>query len=105
MMSLHSPMHSSQMYTVGPAISFFTSFWFLPQKEHDRLPWLSSRLLSISLSSAVYVRRLLLLFLLLDQDLVDHAVLLGLGRRHEEVALGVVLDLIDRVASVLGQQL
>jgi hypothetical protein len=42
-MSLHSPMHSSQMYTVGPAISFLTSFWLLPQKEQDRLPK-SSRL-------------------------------------------------------------
>src|SRR5262245_64915835 len=40
MMSLHSPMHSSQMYTVGPAISFFTSFCDLPQKEQQRV-WLS----------------------------------------------------------------
>src|SRR5437773_11090052 len=37
MMSLHSPMHSSQMYTVGPAISFLTSFCALPQNEHVRL--------------------------------------------------------------------
>src|SRR4051812_9418786 len=36
MMSLHSPMHSSQMYTVGPAISFLTSFWALPQNEQVR---------------------------------------------------------------------
>ena len=33
MMSLHSSMHSSQMKTEGPAISFFTSCWLLPQKE------------------------------------------------------------------------
>jgi hypothetical protein len=33
MMSLHSSMHSSQMNTDGPAISFFTSCWLLPQNE------------------------------------------------------------------------
>ena len=33
MMSLHSSMHSSQMNTDGPAMSFFTSCWLLPQKE------------------------------------------------------------------------
>ena len=26
-------MHSSQMNTDGPAMSFFTSCWLLPQKE------------------------------------------------------------------------
>src|SRR5690242_21094374 len=33
MMSLHSSMHSSQMNTDGPAMSFLTSCWLLPQKE------------------------------------------------------------------------
>src|SRR5688572_33046020 len=33
MMSMHSSTHSSQMNTVGPAISFLTSCWLLPQKE------------------------------------------------------------------------
>src|SRR5215217_4229404 len=33
MISLQMSMHSLQMYTVGPAISFFTSFCDLPQKE------------------------------------------------------------------------
>jgi hypothetical protein len=27
-------MHSSQMYTPGPAMSFFTCFWLFPQNEH-----------------------------------------------------------------------
>src|SRR5687767_11520793 len=35
-MSLHSSMHSSQMKTDGPAISFLTSCWLLPQKEQYR---------------------------------------------------------------------
>src|ERR1700716_836682 len=33
MMSLQSSMHSSQMNTDGPAMSFLTSCWLLPQKE------------------------------------------------------------------------
>ena len=33
MMSLQSSMHSSQMNTDGPAMSFFTSCWLLPQNE------------------------------------------------------------------------
>jgi len=33
MMSLHRPMHSSQMKTDGPAMSFLTSCWLLPQNE------------------------------------------------------------------------
>jgi hypothetical protein len=36
MMSLHSSMHSSQIKTDGPAMSFFTSCWLLPQKEQYR---------------------------------------------------------------------
>src|SRR5882672_10305114 len=33
MMSLQRSMHSSQMNTEGPAISFLTSCWLLPQNE------------------------------------------------------------------------
>src|SRR3954466_4159010 len=36
MMSLQSSMHSSQMNTEGPAMSFRTSCWLLPQKEQYR---------------------------------------------------------------------
>ena len=36
MISLHRSMHSSQMYTPGPAMSFFTCFCDLPQNEHFR---------------------------------------------------------------------
>ena len=35
MISLHRSMHSSQMYTPGPAISFLTWRWDLPQKLHS----------------------------------------------------------------------
>src|ERR1051326_3839168 len=37
MMSMHSSTHSSQMNTVGPAMSFLTSCWLLPQKEQYRV--------------------------------------------------------------------
>src|SRR3954468_2540658 len=33
MMSMHNSTHSSQMKTVGPAMSLRTSCWLLPQKE------------------------------------------------------------------------
>src|SRR5262245_66417171 len=33
MMSMHNSTHSSQMKTVGPAMSLRTSCWFLPQNE------------------------------------------------------------------------
>jgi len=36
MMSLQTSTHSSQMKTVGPAMSLRTSFWSLLQKEHRR---------------------------------------------------------------------
>jgi hypothetical protein len=47
MMSLHSSMHSSQMNTDGPAISFLTSCWLFPQKEQYKtfsaeVPFLSA---------------------------------------------------------------
>src|SRR4029077_7225553 len=37
MMSLHSSTHSSQMNTVGPAMSLRTSCWFLPQNEQKSI--------------------------------------------------------------------
>ena len=36
MMSLQTSTHSSQMKTVGPAISLRTSFWSLLQNEQRR---------------------------------------------------------------------
>ena len=46
MMSLHSSTHSSQMNTLGPAISLRTSCWLLPQKEQYRILLLSPERLS-----------------------------------------------------------
>src|SRR3954462_14905943 len=40
-MSMQSSTHSSQMNTVGPAMSLRTSCWLLPQKEQYRVLLLS----------------------------------------------------------------
>jgi hypothetical protein len=87
------------MYTVGPAMSFFTSFCDLPQKEQV------SEESRLSTGHAVVTPYLaVLLGLLADEHLVDEAVGLGLLGAHEVVALGVLLDLLDRLAGVLGEQ-
>src|SRR5262249_30940608 len=49
MMSMHSSTHSSQMNTVGPAMSFRTSCWLLPQNE-QRSGFLVSPLLTLFIS-------------------------------------------------------
>src|SRR2546430_17739519 len=96
MMSLQSSMHSSQMYTVGPAISLRTSFWLLPQNEHRRVP----------LPSRVRAIRSLLLGRQHERfadrarrrlgrdDFVDDSIVLRLLGGHEKVAIGVTLDLV-----------
>src|ERR1700727_807939 len=86
MISLQRSMHSSQIYTPGPAISFLTCLWDLPQKLHR----------SCSLESvgrAMYCPlpgRLAPPYpstkgnpLVLGDDAVDDSVLLGLLRAHE----------------------
>jgi hypothetical protein len=47
MMSLQTSTHSSQMNTVGPAISLRTSFWSLLQNEQRRISPLSPVFLTI----------------------------------------------------------
>src|SRR5919205_3154829 len=52
MISLQRSMHSSQMYTPGPAMSFLTCFWLFPQKEHlSRSPPSPMRAMSAYLTS------------------------------------------------------
>src|SRR5699024_5402897 len=47
-------MHSSQMYTPGPAMSLTTCFWLLPQKEHlSRSAPSPTRAISSHLSAVV----------------------------------------------------
>src|SRR5215468_578913 len=108
MMSLQSSMHSSQMYTVGPAMSLRTSFWLLPQNEHFSAPPPSR--------DRAATRRLLTPGCrhhggfghrprgrLGGDDLVHDLVFPGLLRRHEEVAVRVALDLLHALPGVVDQ--
>src|SRR3712207_3187447 len=92
MISLQRSMHSSQMYTPGPAISFLTCRWLLPQKLQSSCSLLSvGRAISLRYSPLVRL-----------DHAIDDAVVLGFVGRHEVVALGVLADLLVRLARVLG---
>src|SRR5580765_1814095 len=56
MMSLQTSTHSSQMKTVGPAISLRTSFWSLLQNEQRRTSFSPVFLVVIAPSRAPYRR-------------------------------------------------
>src|ERR1700736_5893869 len=99
MISLHRSMHSSQMYTPGPAISFFTWRWDLPQKLHN-----SCSLESVGLAIS-RPRRVLLPDLVLVDHTVDDAVLLRLLGAHEVVAVGVFAHRVELLVRVLGDDL
>src|ERR1044071_61919 len=94
MMSLQTSTHSSQMKTVGPAISLRTSFWSLLQNEQRR----------ISDSPFFFIRAGPEGSSLSPRDyLVNDTILLGLRRIHDEVAVGIVGDLVHRLLGVEGQ--
>src|SRR3954452_23171396 len=103
MMSLHRSMHSSQMYTPGPAINFLTCFCDLPQKLHFTRS-LDSPNLATGLPLACRLRHARGLRearqLACRYDLVDDPVRLRLVRAHDEVPVGVLLDLLNRLAAV-----
>src|ERR1700732_4098127 len=103
MISLQRSMHSSQMYTPGPAISFLTCRWDLPQKLQR-----SCSLESVGLAmfgALPASNRPPRSRLVLGDHAVDDAVLLCLLRAHEVVALGVLADLLEVFAGVLGDDL
>src|ERR687897_1844715 len=110
MISLQRSMHSSQMYTPGPAISFFTCFWDLPQNEH-----LSSSPPSPNLATSVAPPFGVLArasdraghvgCLPRRDDVVDDAVVPGLLGAHHVVAVGVLVDPLFTLPSVARQDL
>src|SRR5687768_14023307 len=90
MMSLQTSTHSSQMKTVGPAISLRTSFWSLLQNEQRRIsesPFFFTLLLSPR------------------DHVVDDTVRARLLGVHDEVAVGVVHHLLERLLRVEGEDL
>src|SRR5580704_14223587 len=102
MMSLHTSTHSSQMNTVGPAISLRTSFWSLLQKEHRRTsaspPFFTIGTLPAPPASAVQLS-----LGPLPYDIVNDTVFLALVGRHDVIALRVVLDAFDRLSGMVHE--
>src|SRR5262245_1592720 len=97
MMSLQTSTHSSQMKTVGPAMSFRTSFWSLLQNEQRRTS--VSPVFFIG-NAYPFARRNLGP---LSDDIVNNTVFLALVGGHDVVALSVVLDTLFRLAGVVYQ--
>src|ERR1700741_3720055 len=101
MISLQRSMHSSQMYTPGPAMSFLTCFWDFPQNEHfSRSPPSPNFATRCSqLQEPIWLRpyflctcdrghlRSLFQCRTTGDDLVDYTVGLCLFRRHDEVSV------------------
>src|SRR5881396_335271 len=97
MMSLQTSTHSSQMNTVGPAMSLRTSFWSLLQKEHRRT----------SVSPAFFTIPAFALgplsFWVLSpfpNDIINNTVFLALVCRHDVIALCVILDTFHRLSGM-----
>src|SRR5215203_5527388 len=105
MISLHRSMHSSQMYTPGPAMSFFTCRWLLPQKLHSSCSF-PSLALATSLSFYPEIEnpaspdRLAVL-----DHVVDDAVVVRFLRSHEVVAIHVPRNLFELLTRVVGHDL
>src|SRR6185436_12980523 len=121
MMSLQTSTHSSQMNTVGPAISLRTSFWSLLQNEQRRISpspvfltmvvnpeassyqlpaardvspdWLEAGSWKLEASCP------------LTNNVINNTVFLALVGSHDVVPLRIVLDTLERLARVLSQDL
>src|SRR3954453_2352414 len=91
-------------------MSFLTCFWLLPQKEHfSRSPpspnLATSPPPALGVRSAHTCRHADSREFPVGDDLVDDAVLLGLRRAHDEVAVGVAGDLRGLLPRVVGEDL
>src|SRR5258705_11452109 len=100
MISLQRSMHSSQMYTPGPAISFLTCLWLFPQKLQR-----SCSLPSLALATSSPCTSEQPFRLPVRDDVVDDAVLPGLVWIHVVVAFHVLRNLLIRLIRVLGDDL
>src|SRR5262249_39244861 len=104
MMSLQTSTHSSQMKTVGPAISFRTSFWSLLQKEHRRTS-VSPAFFTIYSPKLFACRPLQHPSGSFADDIVNDTVFLAFVRRHDVVALGIILNALHGLSRVVDQDL
>src|SRR5258706_12102979 len=99
MMSLQTSTHSSQMKTVGPAISLRTSFWSLLQNEQRRI---SGSPFFLTICALRGIASMLHPF---PDDIVNNPVFLPLIGRHDVVALGVFLDALDGLSRMVDEDL
>src|SRR5438270_5882716 len=100
MISLQRSMHSSQMYTPGPAISFLTCRWLFPQKLQR-----SCSLPSLALAIGSPCTSDLAFRLPVSDDVVHEAVCLSLICSHVVIPLHVLRNLFERLLRVLGEDL
>src|SRR5882672_1605048 len=100
MISLQRSMHSSQMYTPGPAISFFTCRWLFPQKLQRSCSFPSLARAILSPSTPKKRCRLPV-----GDDVVDDSVVVSLFGGHVVVALHVLRDLVEGLVRVHGDDL
>src|SRR5258708_16524097 len=129
MMSRQMSTHSSQMYTVGPAISFLTSRWDLLQKLQRKTSplfpffdmsnwsfvWSAVKDFRPSVqpkstegwSRAFQPSRVVNTAQLIAfcDDLIHQAVFHGLVRLEDVVAVGVFIDLFQRLPRVVREDL
>src|SRR5258706_11971066 len=121
MMSLQTSTHSSQMKTVGPAISLRTSFWSLLQNEQRRIspsPAFLTMGYQFPVASPQYRisspfwrletgdwKRVTGALSPLPDDIVNNTVFLALVGPHDVVPLRVILDALQRLPRVVRQDL
>src|SRR6478735_904736 len=106
MISLQRSMHSSQMYTPGPAMSFLTCFCDLPQNEHFSSSPLSPNFATRSSPVSQSADRAGAVDRQARRDhVVDDAIRESLVRLHHEIAVGVGVDPLDRLPRVVGEDL
>src|SRR6478672_11824212 len=90
-------------------MSFLTCFWLFPQKEHfsrsPPSPNLATTPPRIRWNSAHARRHRQRSELTTRDHFVDDPVFLRFERAHDEVAVGVLRDLLDRLAGVVREQL
>src|SRR3954464_9221692 len=97
MISLQRSMHSSQMYTPGPAISFLTCLWLFPQKLQR-----SCSLPSLALATSSPCTSEQAFRLPVSDHVVDDPIGLGFVCIHVVVALHVLRNLLVRLVRVPG---
>src|SRR2546423_6730344 len=100
MISLQRSMHSSQMYTPGPAISFFTCRWLFPQKLQRSCSFPSLALATLSPCTSETPSRLPV-----GDDVVDDSVLVRLFCGQVVVPLHILGNLLHRLIRVVGDDL